>query len=369
MKNKFQPQSFSNVSDDELLRGLSEILQRSRRVEAELVAHIREVDQRRLYARYASSMFSFATERLHLSEHEAYLRIEVARASRKHPVLLDMLADGRLHLSGIALLHRHLTEENRETVLEQATHKTKREIEELIAELSPKPDVPPTVRKRPQPQSKANKNRIVLGPDLVEPQTTESATPPPPPPAKPASVKPLAPARYKIEFTASAELRDKLERLKALMPDGDLAAVIEEAVTEKLERLEAKRFGKTKAPRKSVDETDTSPSSRYIPAPVRRAVYERDVGQCTYVDPTGRRCTETKHLEFHHIQPYAQGGCHSPKNIVLLCGAHNTYMAERDYGKDLMDRYRSSPDRVSEPAVVYTFSNQDTRACQHRIRA
>jgi hypothetical protein len=97
-------------------------------------------------------------------------------------------------------------------------------------------------------------------------------------------VEPIAPARYKIQFTAGAELHDKLERLRALMrssvPDGDLTVIIEEAVTEKLERLEAKRFAKTKAPRKSLAETDTPPSSRYIPAPVKRAVYERDQGQC-----------------------------------------------------------------------------------------
>ncbi len=66
---------------------------------------------------------------------------------------------------------------------------------------------------------------------------------------------PLAPARYKVQFTASSELKDKIERLRGLMrgsvPDGDLAAIIEEAVTEKLERLEAKRFGKTKAPERA----------------------------------------------------------------------------------------------------------------------
>ena len=82
------------------LNRLSEILQDSRRVEAELIAHIAEVDARRLYAREAaSSMFSYCTDVLHLSEPEAYLRIAVARASRRHPALLDMLAEGRLHLA------------------------------------------------------------------------------------------------------------------------------------------------------------------------------------------------------------------------------------------------------------------------------
>jgi hypothetical protein len=90
-----------SLSDEELPRSLSEILQQSRQVEAELVAHIGEVGERRLYAREAcSSMFAYCTEVLHLSEAEAYLRIAVARAARKYPMLLVMLGEGRLHLSG-----------------------------------------------------------------------------------------------------------------------------------------------------------------------------------------------------------------------------------------------------------------------------
>jgi hypothetical protein len=87
-------------------------------------------------------------------------------------------------------------------------------------------------------------------------------------------MEPLAPSRYQVRFTAGAELREKLERLQALMrssvPDGDLARIIDIAVTEKLERVEAKRFAKTTAPRKALAETDTTPTTRHIPAPVRR---------------------------------------------------------------------------------------------------
>jgi hypothetical protein len=143
---------------------------------------------------------------------------------------------------------------------------------------------------------------------------------------------------------------------------GIIGVIIEEAVTEKLEKLESKRFGKTKAPRKSLEETDTSASSRYIPAPVKRAVYDRDQGQCSFVDETGQRCTETERLEFHHLRAFGRGGDHSPDNVFLVCRTHNLYLAERDYGKEVMERYRSSPSRVSEPAAVYTFSNRDTRA-------
>ncbi len=84
--------SLKTLSDDDLLQRLSELLRDSRRVEADLVAHIGEVDERRLYAREAvSSMFVYCTEVLHLSEAEAYLRISVARASREHPMLLPAL--------------------------------------------------------------------------------------------------------------------------------------------------------------------------------------------------------------------------------------------------------------------------------------
>ncbi len=135
-----------NVSDDALLRRLSELVQQSRRVESVLIAHIAEVDARRLYARDAGSMFIYCTQVLHLSEHEAYARITVARASRRYPVLLAMLGEGRLHLSGIGKLVPHLTDANCKEVLARATHKTKSEIEELIAEIAPKPDVPPSIR-------------------------------------------------------------------------------------------------------------------------------------------------------------------------------------------------------------------------------
>ena len=153
-------------------------------------------------------------------------------------------------------------------------------------------------------------------------------------------------------FTASRELRDKLERLQSLMEE-DLAAVIEAAVTEKLERLEAKRYAETKHPRKNLEQTDTSPSSRYMPAAVRRAVRKRDSDQCGFIDHKGRRCTERRNLEFHHHDPFGRGGTHDPEQISLRCRAHNVYLAEQEYGKEKMDRYRRRGGRVSEPATSY----------------
>jgi hypothetical protein len=151
-----------------------------------------------------------------------------------------------------------------------------------------------------------------------------------------------------VQFTASAELQQKLERLQALMGskgrDGDLAAVIEQAVTEKLERLEAIRLTRTKAPRKG------PASSRHIPAAVQRAVRERDGDRCRYVDDHGRRCKERNHLQFHHRHPFGLGGEHSVGNVRLMCRAHNAYLAECDYGREAMARHRRTS-RVSQPTA------------------
>ena len=379
------------MSDEELLRSLSDVLKQSRRVEADLVAHIAEVDQRRLYAREAApSMHAYCIDVLHLSEPETALRIHVARASRRHPMLLEMLRDGRIHLSGMALLAPHLTAQNRRGLLKRATHKTRRQIEEIVAELRPRPDVPAAMRKLPAPRA-ATATTVDLRLDNGGPANSlnskalpgehrlndvgqvnslnssaleRSSLPGDARPARerrvPAAVEPLAPARYQVKFTASQELHDKLERLQALMrstvPDGDLGVLIEAAVTEKLERLEAKRLGKTKSPRKSLAETDTTPTSRHVPAPVRRAVWERDGGRCTFVDTRGRRCKARDRLEFHHHgRPYGRGGDHSTATVRIMCRTHNQLQAELDYGKEKMARYRRRPstDRVSEPVAIY----------------
>ena len=354
-----------SLSDDELLRRLAEVMGQSRRVEIDLVGHIAEVDERRLYAREASpSMFAYCTEVLHLSEAEAYLRIAAARASRGHPMLLTMLGDGRLHLTGIAKLAPHLTRENRETLLKRATHRSKRQIEDLVAEIAPRPDAPSIMRRLPDGRQVSPS--AAARPGLVEAAVSVQLRPDavgaslaPAPGSRPAVIKPLAPARYLVQFTASAELHAKLERLQSLMraevPQGDLAAIIDMAVSEKLERLEAKRFTRTKNPRKDLSETDSSPSSRHIPAAIRRAVADRDGYRCRCVDDTGRRCSERNGLEYHHIHPFGFGGDHSLQNIRLMCRGHNAYLAERDYGKEAMAGHRRAAAGASNrpPHALY----------------
>ena len=174
--------------------------------------------------------------------------------------------------------------------------------------------------------------------------------------ARPPTVEALAPGRYRVQFTASAALRDKLERLRALLqptaPDADLATVIELAITEKLERLEARRFAQSPRPRKQLSDTDTTPRSRHVPAAIRRAVRERDGRQCGFVSKDGRRCSEGDRLEYHHRHPFGLGGDHSPANVVLLCRAHNAWLAEQDYGRSAIARHRSATQATKPGTAV-----------------
>ena len=140
--------------------------------------------------------------------------------------------------------------------------------------------------------------------------------------------------------------------MRSEVPDGDIAAIIQRAVAEKLERLEARRFAKTATPRKAtprkaVSHGDSSRPSRHIPAAVRRAVRARDAERCRFVDEQGRRCSERHRLEFHHRRPYGMGGDHSPENISLLCPAHNRYLAELDYGQAAIKRRQISHEGTS----------------------
>jgi len=114
----------NGLSDRDLLARLDALADRERNVSAELVAHLAALDRRpSLYAAEGySSLFSYCTEALRLSEDAACSRIEAARACRRFPVILDRLASGELTLTTVRRLGRHLTPDNHQAVLARPPH-------------------------------------------------------------------------------------------------------------------------------------------------------------------------------------------------------------------------------------------------------
>ncbi|MBD3160605.1 MAG: hypothetical protein GF328_00680, partial [Candidatus Latescibacteria bacterium] len=356
-------------------------MERERSSTAHLVAHLPEMDRRRLHLELGySSLYTYCTQALHLSEEAAYKRIAAARAARRFPGLLARLAQGELHLSSVKLLAPVLTRENHAELIEEARRKTKRQVEQIIARTRPAPPVPAVVERQiPAPvPAPAPASSPSQAPPTPSPTDAPPAVPTPPP--RPV-VAPLAPERYKVQFTASGEMHERLLRAQALLrhkvPDGDVAKIFDLALIALLERTEARKFGKRKTrrstesrnrkqskasavkrkppKRRANDEKDHSASSsRYIPSDVRRTVWIRDEGRCTFTSADGVRCTETGCLEFDHREPFACGGPATVENIRLVCRRHNQHYARQRFGPDAGRVREGTPPYASEstPSLV-----------------
>jgi len=202
------------------------------------------------------------------------------------------------------------------------------------------------------------------------------------------AVTPLAPTRYRVQFTAGPETYAKLKQCQDLLrhqiPDGDLAQLFDRALTALLRELMRRRVGTPLRPEAArttpaappagiVPHAATAPTpgdasasdpgapalppgpSRHIPAAVRRVVWERDGGQCAFVSADGRRCPERGYLEFHHVRPYALGGPATVENIQLRCRAHNGYEADQIFGPPPARRsgpFQQSDQRAAERATA-----------------
>ncbi|MCA9643486.1 MAG: hypothetical protein KC492_22460, partial [Myxococcales bacterium] len=260
--------AIARLSDDELIRRTQRLAQTERQAVAELVAHLAEVDARRLFARFAaSSLFDYCVRELGFSEPQAFLRIRVARAARRHPRLLGLIACGALHLSGLKLIAPELEAADADALIEQACGKTCRQIDALLAERRPRPSVAEQIRKLPTPdlgsprQSElASQPAVVRARELSaaptpasaerEPRSLQTASVPAPPIELP---QPLGRDRFKVTFTADGKLVGLLEELRALYrhrdPNAELATIVTDAAKMLRDALLKQRFGVGAQPR------------------------------------------------------------------------------------------------------------------------
>jgi hypothetical protein len=340
------------LTDDELVFRLKGLTARERLSTAELVAHIAELDTRDLHLRAGyGSLYVYCRDALLLSEHEAYNRIEAARAARRFPVVLEMLVEGSLNTTALRLLGRHLTAENHRAVLESARGRKKAEVEQIVAGLWPQPDAPSFVRRlpsraEPAPSLSIGESRSAgesspASPGELRPPMAVPVVPAAPVlvpslvPRPPAVATSLAPDRYKVQFTIGTQTLEKLrlakDMLRHAIPSGDEAAILDRALTVLLAELARKKFAATDRPRPGAG---ADPDSRYVPAEVRREVWLRDGGQCAFVGTDGRRCAERAFVEFHHLTPWAVGGEPTVANVQLRCRRHNDYEARVFFSRD-----------------------------------
>jgi len=343
----------AKLSNDDLVQAVGRLAGTEREATVALIVHLGEFDARRLgLAAGFRSTFAYCREVLHLSEDAASNRIKAARTARQYPAVLGMLRNGTLSPTTVRMLAPHLTPENHVPLLAAAAGKGKDDVEKVLGRFFPQPDVADSVRKVPvrtavadaveaavPPGAPSDPSEAIVAvaqaaiaaPDREAPLLARSA---PPAAASRATLRPLSPSRYEVRFTAGEATCEKLKLAKDLLghavPSGDLAEIVDRALTLLIEDVRRKKFAAVQRPRGSRGQ---AADSRHVPADVARAVRERDGERCAYVAPSGRRCDGRRRLEFDHYPiPFAAGGPTTVENLQLRCRAHNGYSAALFFG-------------------------------------
>jgi hypothetical protein len=320
--------SFSNAA---LLARLRELAVRERNSVSDFVACLAEADRRAeaILNEGYPSLFDFCVRDLKLAESTAYQRVKAAKLARIRPEILSLLADGAINLSGLCLIAPRL--EEHPALLLRIVGKTKREIEALVASLGVPREAPD--RMRPLAPAVPAKREESL---FCAPPSRDAAHDTPPPPSAPARAEdiPSFEPRMEFRFAAGPRFVEVVERLRALLwhkhPEGRLEDLLYEAASDFLARRDPARQTERAVGRRAPAQRRRS---RRIPAAVRRAVWRRDAGQCSFSGPAGR-CGEARSLEIDHVTPWALGGrSDQVSNLRLLCRAHNQCEAIRIFGK------------------------------------
>ena len=271
------------VGNAELVAGLSTLVQQGNSLIARVLAHLVEIDERRLHLELGfASLFAYCVEGLGMSEGAAGRRVAAARVWRRFPNAFERVARAELHLCALCALAPHLNEQNAAELFEASKGKTRRQVEELLAARFPRPDVREQIRRLPtrgqvptcsvirggvnrpaeptlprsrdldastEPQCGA----AVAGGEASEiaPDSTPPLGDPRVPDARPRprgrDLEPLSADRFGVHFTADAELRGLIERARELashrVPRGDLAGLMKLMVASFVKQEEKRRFG------------------------------------------------------------------------------------------------------------------------------
>ncbi|MGZ3699217.1 MAG: HNH endonuclease [Bdellovibrionota bacterium] len=275
-----------SVSSDILWEQTKSLVKEERRLTTEILWHLREIQSRELHLKRGyPSLHEFCVKELGYSDGSAYRRIESMKMLTELPELEKKIQEGSLTLSSIASVASFVKNEKKQgksysreakrDLLLSVEGKSRRQAEELFAQISPQP-------------------------------------------AKNDYERPISATEIEIRMTIPKPLAEKLERIRQITshknPDPTHAELLE---------MLADAFLKTEDRASPEKLTDPNKPTRYIPLPTRQTV-KRVHASCTYVDPkTGRRCGSRYFLQIDHIHPFARGGSREKQNLTLLCGAHN----------------------------------------------
>jgi 5-methylcytosine-specific restriction endonuclease McrA len=345
----------------ELTSRLADLLRREQVAMAEFLVALADFDRARLWIDLGyTSLFYFLHRELGLSKGAAQYRKTAAELIQKVPAVVEPLRDGRLCLTSIVEAARVVTPDNHDEMLPRFFHLSRREAMEVVAEVHPDP-APPSrtvVTSAPAaarfPAAAMGSARAAL-PLIVEAATCNaepmSAMPATGWPGEPldansgtqpqqerSEVQPLTAALRRLHVTVSREFLAKLAAARDALTHSHPGASDEEILAAGLDLLlsrDAKRKGLVARPQTKL----RASNPQRVPARVRRAVWQRDGGCCSWRLDSGGVCGSTRRLQLDHVTPLALGGTSTVENVRLLCATHNVLAARRVYGDACMSRY------------------------------
>jgi hypothetical protein len=358
----------------DLDRRLADLVRNERHLAVQFVVELAGFAKRELYRELGyTSLFYYCVRQLGLSKSSAFRRSEVARLIARFPDIADRLTEGRLSIRALVELREVLTEENHAGVLTRAEGKSQEEAQLLAVEYRPKPVPKDIVRALPMPLAPSGSSAPSGSPGLsglsgslgpaapIAPPgpRAQSALPAPlgardlvpaetgMPPLQHEVVKPLTPELRRLNVTVTADFIDELEQVRVALshqcPDGTFEQVVREAFKLVLER-DRRRKSLTERPRPQSETPGAN--DRYVPAAVKRTVWKRDQGRCTWPMGDGKVCGSRHRLEFDHDLEVALGGKPTIGNVRLLCKSHNLMKAEQRFGRAFMANFRKEhPER------------------------
>ena len=327
-------ETLEGLSTEELDHSTEKVVRAEKRNVALVIAHIAEISRRKGHLECGyKNLFEYGTRRLHLSEGSVALRIQVANVSRRFPQILVALAENRMSLTVAGLLAPVLTESNVEKLVADCAGMTKRDAEEYLVALRPKPVFAPSIRRTPSrlASTSPRKERTTSPYETLPVQEARPA-----PRVSPSILEPARPEMFNFRFAADRKFKEKFERLAEVLgvenPLQHMAEIMEQALdialdkkdvkrkrARRLER-EAKRSGEPPQKKSRPDEIsvrDRKAISRYIPSEIRERVHERAGHQCEYRSEDGTRCRSRTGLEIEHKLPFALHRSHDEKFSVF----------------------------------------------------
>lgn len=249
---------------------LKQLVQKQRLVLGKVLDQLSELNRRKGFLEFGHpSLLKYCVKELGLSESAAYRRIKALRIVEKSPSVKQKLQDGKLNLAQVA---------RAQEIFQEHKHETGAKIPEFK-----KAQMLGTVERKDLHESENGLRELLQ----------------------------LPPKKRRITIEVGEETYQAWNEFKGSMIHKNMS-------DEMLLRFAIEQAACVKKPSRIHKPRKHDPKSRYIPAHLKREVFEKAQYKCSWPS-----CSSVYGLEVDHIKPVSEGGQTSRDNLRLLCRHHN----------------------------------------------